>query len=129
MISPYTEIVILKKIQRIMKDNEMSQDSLAKKIGMKQSGLSLILSGNRALKYSVLYKISEALEIDIVDLLQYGDMVEENIITTTAIAAMQGLLSNPNIDDTPEWIAKTAYQFAHALHVVIKNSNQTEQIN
>lgn len=62
---------ILKNIDRIRRDKGYSQEYVATKIGMKQAGFSLIMSGGRELKYNTLLHIANAFQMDVIDIITY----------------------------------------------------------
>lgn len=64
---------ILRNIDAIRRDKGYSQEYLASQIGMKQAGLSLIMSGERELKYNTLLQIANALQVSVIDIITYPD--------------------------------------------------------
>lgn len=64
---------ILKNIDAIRRNKGYSQEYLASQIGMKQAGLSLIMSGERELKYNTLLQIANALQESIIDVIAYPE--------------------------------------------------------
>jgi len=62
---------ILDNIDRIRRNKGYSQEYLASEIGMKQAGLSLVMSGERELKYKTLLQIANALQISVIDIITY----------------------------------------------------------
>jgi transcriptional regulator with XRE-family HTH domain len=62
---------ILENILKIRKGKGFSQDYVASKIGMKQSGYGLIESGERGLQYEVLLQIAVVFEMDVIDIIAY----------------------------------------------------------
>lgn len=64
---------ILRNIEAIRRDKGYSQEYLASQIGMKQAGLSLIMSGERELKYNTLLQIAKALQVSVIDIITYPD--------------------------------------------------------
>ncbi len=64
---------ILQNIDEIRRLKGYSQEYIAHKIGMKQSGFSLIMSGGRELKYTTLLQIANALQEDVIDLITYPE--------------------------------------------------------
>lgn len=64
---------ILKNIDAIRRNKGYSQEYLASQIGMKQAGLSLIMSGERELKYNTLLQIANALQESVIDIIGYPD--------------------------------------------------------
>lgn len=117
---------VLENIRHLMQQRGMSQEFLAKQIGMQQSGFNLILSGKRDLRYDTLLKISTALKVDVTDLIKYGGDPprQRTLLDIVAILAMQGLSSNPLYYNDPEWLAKQAYVVAEALMDILINKNQ-----
>ena len=53
---------ILENIDTIRRNKGYSQEYLAMQIGMKQAGFSLIMSGERELKYNTLLQIANAFQ-------------------------------------------------------------------
>lgn len=64
---------ILENIDTIRRNRGYSQEYLAMQIGMKQAGFSLIMSGERELKYNTLLQIAKVLQISVVDLITFPD--------------------------------------------------------
>lgn len=66
-----------------------SQEYLASQIGLKQAGLSLIMSGERELKYNTLLQIANALQESVINIIAYPDKYvlskESNISTETVL--------------------------------------------
>lgn len=62
---------ILDNIDRIRRDKGYSQEYVASKIGMKQAGFSLIMSGGRELRYATLLQIANVLQLNVIDLITY----------------------------------------------------------
>lgn len=58
---------ILENIDTIRRNRGYSQEYLAMQIGMKQAGFSLIMSGERELKYNTLLQIANALQMSVID--------------------------------------------------------------
>ena len=73
----------------IEKHRYNSQEYLASQIGLKQAGLSLIMSGERELKYNTLLQIANALQESVIDIIAYPDKYvlskESNISTETVL--------------------------------------------
>ena len=57
---------ILENIDTIRRNKGYSQEYLAMRIGMKQAGFSLIMSGERELKYNTLLQIANALQMSVI---------------------------------------------------------------
>lgn len=64
---------ILENIDTIRRNKGYSQEYLAAQIGMKQAGLSLIMSGERELKYNTLLQIAKVLQVSVVDIITFPD--------------------------------------------------------
>lgn len=64
---------VLENIDIIRRNKGYSQEYLASRIGMKQAGFSLIMSGERELKYNTLLQIANALEVSVIDLIAYPE--------------------------------------------------------
>lgn len=62
---------ILENIDIIRRNKGYSQEYVASQIGMKQAGFSLIMSGERELKYTTLLQIANALQVSVIDLITY----------------------------------------------------------
>ena len=62
---------ILENIDTIRRNKGYSQEYLAMQIGMKQAGFSLIMSGERELKYNTLLQIANALQMSVIDVLHF----------------------------------------------------------
>lgn len=64
---------ILENIDTIRRNKGYSQEYIATQIGMKQAGFSLIMSGERELKYNTLLQIANALQVHVIDIITYPD--------------------------------------------------------
>jgi len=64
---------ILDNIDAIRKKKGYSQEYVAMKIGMKQAGFSLIMSGERELKYNTLLQIANVLQENVIDIIMYPE--------------------------------------------------------
>ena len=64
---------ILRNIDAIRRNKGYSQEYLASQIGLKQAGLSLIMSGERELKYNTLLQIANALQESVINIIAYPD--------------------------------------------------------
>ena len=67
---------------------EEIQEYLAMQIGMKQAGFSLIMSGERELKYNTLLQIANALQMSVIDVITFPDkyvMAKGNGTSTEAV--------------------------------------------
>lgn len=64
---------ILRNIDAIRRNKGYSQEYLASQIGIKQAGLSLIMSGERELKYNTLLQIANALQESVIDIIAYPE--------------------------------------------------------
>lgn len=64
---------ILENIDTIRRNKGYSQEYVATQIGMKQAGFSLIMSGERELKYNALLQIANALEMSVIDVITFPD--------------------------------------------------------
>jgi transcriptional regulator with XRE-family HTH domain len=69
---------ILENIVKIRKNKGYSQDYLAEKLGMKQSGYALIEKGERGLQYELLLQIAVEFEMDIIDIITYPKTYVDN---------------------------------------------------
>lgn len=80
---------ILRNIDAIRRNKGYSQEYLASQIGMKQAGLSLIMSGERELKYNTLLQIANVLQESVIDVIAYPDKYvlrkDYNISTETIL--------------------------------------------
>lgn len=80
---------ILRNIDAIRRNKGYSQEYLASQIGLKQAGLSLIMSGERELKYNTLLQIANALQESVINIIAYPDKYvlskESNISTETVL--------------------------------------------
>lgn len=77
----WTETKILKNIIAIRNKRGFSQEYVASKIGMKQSGYGLIERGIRGLNITTLLQIAIALETDIINIITYPKKyVDENLL-------------------------------------------------
>ena len=80
---------ILTNIDIIRRNKGFSQEYIASKIGMKQAGFSLIMSGERELKYRTLLHIANVLQVSVIDIITYPDKYhlqkEENVSTDTVL--------------------------------------------
>ena len=64
---------ILRNIDAIRRNKGYSQEYLASQIGIKQAGLSLIMSGERELKYNTLLQIANVLQESVIDIIAYPE--------------------------------------------------------
>lgn len=64
---------IRENIARIRKSKGFSQEYLAEKIGLKQSGFGLVERGQRSLDYEKLLQIALIFEMDVIDIITYPD--------------------------------------------------------
>ena len=80
---------ILRNIDAIRRNKGYSQEYLASQIGIKQAGLSLIMSGERELKYNTLLQIANALQESVIDISAYPEKYvlsrDNNISTETVL--------------------------------------------
>ena len=80
---------ILRNIDAIRRNKGYSQEYLASQIGIKQAGLSLIMSGERELKYNTLLQIANALQESVIDIIAYPEKYvlsrDNNISTETVL--------------------------------------------
>lgn len=80
---------ILRNIDAIRRNKGYSQEYLASQIGIKQAGLSLIMSGERELKYNTLLQIANALQESVIDIITYPEKYvlsrDNNISTETVL--------------------------------------------
>jgi transcriptional regulator with XRE-family HTH domain len=78
---------ILNNILKIRKKMGFSQDYIASKIGMKQSGYGLIESGERGLQYEVLLQIAVVFKMDVIDIITYPKTyIDSSTILENAIS-------------------------------------------
>ena len=64
---------ILENIDAIRRNKGYSQEYIATQIGMKQAGLSLIMSGERELKYNTLLQIAKVLQVSVIDIITFPE--------------------------------------------------------
>lgn len=79
---------ILENIDIIRRNKGYSQEYVASQIGMKQAGFSLIMSGERELKYNTLLQIANVLQVSVIDLIAYPHKYvpgENDSLSTEAI--------------------------------------------
>lgn len=80
---------ILRNIDAIRRNKGYSQEYLASQIGIKQAGLSLIMSGEGELKYNTLLQIANALQESVIDIIAYPEKYvlsrDNNISTETVL--------------------------------------------
>ena len=79
---------ILENIDTIRRNRGYSQEYPAMQIGMKQAGFSLIMSGERELKYNTLLQIANALQMSVIDVITFPDkyvMAKGNGTSTEAV--------------------------------------------
>ena len=72
---------ILTNIREVRQKLGYTQDFVAQKIGMSQNWYSLIENGSRKLKYSDLNQIAIALDLSVVDIINYPDNKEKGETT------------------------------------------------
>lgn len=59
------------KLDLLLEDREMSQNTLSKKLGYSMGGFSLIVNGHRRMTVEMLTEIALILDCDIEDLMDY----------------------------------------------------------
>ena len=64
---------LLDNIDAIRRSKGYSQEYIAAQIGMKQAGFSLIMSGERELKYSTLLQIAKVLQVSVIDIITFPE--------------------------------------------------------
>lgn len=64
---------ILENIDTIRRNRGYSQEYVAVQIGMKQAGFSLIMSGERELKYTTLLQIANVFQMPVIDIITFPD--------------------------------------------------------
>ncbi|HCC51456.1 MAG TPA: XRE family transcriptional regulator [Porphyromonadaceae bacterium] len=64
---------ILTNIHDIRKDKGFTQEYVASRLGIKQSGYGLIENGERGLQYDLLLQLAIIFEMDIIDIIAYPD--------------------------------------------------------
>lgn len=64
---------ILENIDTIRRNKGYSQEYVATQIGMKQAGFSLIMSGERELKYNTLLHIANTLQMPVIDVITFPE--------------------------------------------------------
>ena len=69
---------ILTNIEEIRKTKGITQTVLAEKLGMRQSAYSNHISRNSDIKFSLLERISEALEVPVIDIITYPKVYVPN---------------------------------------------------
>lgn len=67
----------LRNIEQIRKNKGYTQEYLASKLGLKQSGYALIMRGERGLQFELLEQIAIVFEMDITDIIKYPDKYEK----------------------------------------------------
>lgn len=77
---------ILENVIKIRKNKGYSQDYLAGKLGMKQSGYALIEKGERGLQYELLLQIAVEFEMDIIDIITYpGKYIDSSTVLENTV--------------------------------------------
>lgn len=72
-----TKDSVLKNIIAIRSSKGLTQDYVASRLGMKQSGYGLIERGERGLQFDVLYQIALIFNMDLIDIITYPDKYEK----------------------------------------------------
>jgi len=76
---------ILENIVKFRKEKGFSQDYVASRVGMKQSGYALIESGERGLQYNVLLQIAMVIGVDVIEIIAHpNEYVEKDIASCSA---------------------------------------------
>jgi transcriptional regulator with XRE-family HTH domain len=65
---------ILENIAKIRNSKGFSQDYVASRLNMKQSGYALIENGNRGLQYEILLQLAIVFSMDIIDIITYPEV-------------------------------------------------------
>jgi DNA-binding Xre family transcriptional regulator len=78
---------ILKNIEAIRKEKGIKQTVIAEQLGIKQNSYSSYITRNEDIKFSLLSRIADKLEVSVVDIITYPEKyvpasVEENRKTT-----------------------------------------------
>lgn len=68
---------VLQNVVTIRNSKGFTQDYVASKLGMKQSGYALIEKGGRGLQFEMLEQIAIIFEMDILDVITYPDKYEK----------------------------------------------------
>lgn len=64
-------------LQALMRENDITQRELERKSGVSQSDLSRYVNGRQAPTYKAIINLSYALECDVADLIDFGEMIED----------------------------------------------------
>lgn len=67
----------LRNIEQIRSNKGFTQEYVASKVGLKQSGYALIMRGERGLQFELLEKIAIFYGMDITDIINYPDRYEK----------------------------------------------------
>jgi transcriptional regulator with XRE-family HTH domain len=67
-------IDIQKNIEEIRKNKGIKQTAIAEKLGIGQSAYSNYISRNSDIKFNLLEKIAEALQVPVIDIITYPDV-------------------------------------------------------
>ena len=70
--------IVGENIKRIRNERGFTQKELSKKIGTTQQNLAQYENGKRNPKIETIYKIADALEVDISELLEYKTIIRNN---------------------------------------------------
>ena len=73
-------IQILENIRTIRKNKGLSQEYVANKLNMTQSGFAQIERGERGLLYSLLEQIAQILELDVCELINFHKTTEQKLL-------------------------------------------------
>lgn len=64
-------IDILKNIESLRKDKHLSQEAIAKELGVSQSAYSNYVNRNDDIPFSRLLRIADVLKVDVIDIIKY----------------------------------------------------------
>ena len=82
------------KIKQIRKEKELSQEQLSNKIGLSRTSITNIELGKQAILGYTLFKITKALDVDIIELLPIEICDKSNVSNKLVIREIAKMLKN-----------------------------------
>jgi len=110
-----TKLIILHKIMKISDkirkiriDNGLNQQNIADELGIKQSTYNKIETGKSSAKYDTLLKLAAFYKIHIIELISYGEELDEMDFVASKIKLSQNL-ADIAIKERDDWREQANY--------------------
>lgn len=100
---------ILKNIFEIRTKLGFSQEYMAKKLGLKQSGYNMIENGQRELKYYTLSQIAIYFDMDIIDVIKYPEKISSRKNIESSPNEMKAILQIELSHEKKEQVLKLVF--------------------